>query len=178
MFTSLGLFKQITCVAPKCSRINCPFSHIPVKALQLPADDLKSLAGSDLTIQPTAVIGKRLPSPTFVPTRPTKVPRIERTVASTSTSNFGSASYSTTSISTHGPPKLLVDPSQSKIPYAARQTMINTLYGVFKDLYHKFHEIHPELAQVDALAQESEVYAKTNKQAYKNVMSSRSTGLF
>jgi hypothetical protein len=47
--------------------------------------------------------------------------------------------------------------------------MITTLYGVFKDLYQAFHEQHPEAAHDDTLAQEAEVYAKTNKISYKNV---------
>lgn len=184
MFTTLGLFKQISCSAPKCARINCPFSHVPVKSLALPVDDLKSLTGSDQTSsQPAPVTGiKRLPSPIPI-SRPAKLPRIDNagpsrplsTVASTRTSSSGStASFSRPSSAPssvpQGPPKLMVNPSQSKIPYATRQALITTLYAAFKDLYHKFHESHPELAHDDTLAQEAEVYAKTNKQSYKIAM--------
>ena len=192
MFTTRGLFRQVACPTPKCARINCPFSHVPVKHLVLPLDDLKSLAGSDQLPPPVPVTGKRLASPSSssTNTRPAKLPRIENSRGSGLLSNIASssmvtslpnrsgspASFSTskitsssTSLAQQGPPKLLVNPAQSKIPYATRQAMITTLYGAFKDLYHLFHVNHPEVAHIDALAQEAEVYVKTNKQSYKNV---------
>jgi len=192
MFTTSGLFRQISCSAPKCTRVNCPFSHVPVKPLAFPADELTFLANSQQSHRPPTVIGKRAPSPSSTPIdpRPTKLQRIESAggsvvASSIPSSSSGSSRKPTAGVPTpfptspsasqtaktvaYGPPKLVANPAESKIPYATRQAMITNLYGVFKDLYHNFHEAYPSLAHNDAIAQEAEVYAKTNKVSYKNV---------
>jgi hypothetical protein len=70
------------------------------------------------------------------------------------------------------PPVINTSPMTSKIPLAMRQTMLTTLYNHFVDLYRNFHQHRPEIAHRDALKQEEEVYAKTNKASYKNVSTS------
>ncbi|KAG8836213.1 RNA exonuclease 3 [Serendipita sp. 399] len=57
----------------------------------------------------------------------------------------------------------------TKVPLVTRQAMLTAMYNTFKDLYHVFHQATPETAHDDALAQEAEVYAKSNKATYKTV---------
>jgi RNA exonuclease 1 len=189
MFSTLGLFRQIPCPTTRCIRINCPFSHEPIKQSSLPADELDSLtARQDPTesSQPTSVTpAKRTGSPiTDVnSTRPAKLlrpdpdnPPMAKTANSSrlaaSSGASGSTSTNTNKAMSHsdqGPPKLVVNPANSKVPLNVRQAMLTALYGAFKDLYHQFHSSRPEVAYQDALLQEEEIHAKTNKTTYRNV---------
>lgn len=184
MFSTLGLFRQLSCTAPACSRINCPFSHVPVNPLPLPADGLKSLAAAvseqPRTPQPNI---KRPGSPSLTPNRPLKLQKTKdvnkpASPAVASSSRSAPPNQSTSRLANdakekdsalYGPPKITATPATSRIPLVTRQALLTSLYNAFKDLYHKFHQERPDLAHKDALIQEEEVYAKTNKLAYKNV---------
>jgi RNA exonuclease 1 len=183
MFSTLGLFRQIACSAPKCARINCPFSHVPVKQLPLPADDLKFLVATPEPVRPPHVSGKRAGSPSLTPDRPLKlqktenlsgsaspsVPGSSRTVISSRPSSSSATSVNGNTSPLHGPPVINASTAMSKTPLVSRQALLTKLYDAFKDLYHRFHQARPDLAHKDALMQEGEVYAKTNKLTYKNV---------
>ncbi|PVG00551.1 ribonuclease H-like protein [Serendipita vermifera] len=76
-----------------------------------------------------------------------------------------------------GPPKLIINPVNSKVPLNVRQAMLTGLYNAFKDLYHRFHDSRPDIAHKDALLQEEEIHAKTNKTTYRNAIISSIAGL-
>ena len=182
MFSALGLFRQISCSAPACRRINCPFSHLAIKSLPLPSDELRSFAS---VAEPHPVTGKRPhpPTPTATLAPPSKIQRTDvasrpsaslRNVAVLPGRNTGQvASFSTSTTPKRAVEdfsKFVQDIAATKVPFGMRQALFATMYTTgFKDLYHKFHERHPNQAFDDAVAQEAEVYAKSNKTSYKNV---------
>ncbi|KIJ54809.1 hypothetical protein M422DRAFT_153255 [Sphaerobolus stellatus SS14] len=58
----------------------------------------------------------------------------------------------------------------SKIPAASRQACLKPLYEAYVTLYSSFHSYFPHLAREHALAEEIEVYTKTNKLTYRQGM--------
>ncbi|KAG8826558.1 RNA exonuclease 3 [Serendipita sp. 401] len=207
MFAPLSFWRTVACSTPACHRINCPFSHVPVKSVPVPADELKQFANgrqqnvmnTDESIAkstsslPQPVIGKRPASPLSFPATESRSKSSKRThspspallstsvtfsatgyptnLSSRQKSSFStSASSSASDSENRGPPKLVANPMTSKVPLATRQAMLTIMYDAFKDLYHTFHPALPVIAHNDALAQEAEVYAKSNKATYKNAM--------
>lgn len=105
MFCPLPLFRQLSCTAPRCTRVNCPFTHGPVKAISLPGDQLNLLGTSspsralhdagttsatasssssrgpdktmiDIRGHEKAISAKRAGSPSLMETRPAKVQKV------------------------------------------------------------------------------------------------------
>lgn len=170
MFSSLGLFDQIRCSSPRCSRINCPFSHNSTTPKpSLPVDQLASLVAPPLpkpvVTPPKPVIGKRSSPPTSSETRPSKLVKTEAGPSPVSPSKAQTATNSKSS----GPPILRVNAATSTIPIALRQMMLTNLYQAFVNLYTNFNAKFPHFAHDHAIEQESHIYSKTNKVTYRQV---------
>lgn len=58
--------------------------------------------------------------------------------------------------------------AQSAVPIRTRQTMLTTLYDTFQTLYLPILKLDPSLPATHSLAQESDVYSKSNKITYRN----------
>ncbi|KAG9016632.1 RNA exonuclease 3 [Tulasnella sp. 427] len=69
---------------------------------------------------------------------------------------------------TAGPPVLQASAAASKVPLTDRQQMLGRLYAQFTTLYAQILPRKPNLASEHALAQELEIYNKTNAKTYRN----------
>ncbi|CAG7848261.1 Exonuclease GOR; AltName: Full=Antigen GOR; AltName: Full=RNA exonuclease 1 homolog-like [Serendipita indica DSM 11827] len=113
--------------------------------------------------------------PTAVLAPPSKIPRTDAASRpSTSLARTGQTATFSTGLAPQRRvedfPKFVKDVAGTKVPFAMRQALFATMYSTFKDLYHRFHQEHPNQAFDDAVMQEAEVYAKSNKTSYKNAM--------
>ncbi|KAF8525311.1 ribonuclease H-like protein [Gautieria morchelliformis] len=184
MFSRRGLFGSIPCPErTTCTRNPCLFSHqqgladpsavrvpaaTPPKSILVAATPPKSIlkstpaASSDVSVpakralaaSPATPAARQQPTPTSEP--PRKIQRLA----------YKSAQPAASSQPT-GEPALRVNPAASRVPVLVRQTCLKSLYAAFLTLYDAFHAAHPHLAGAHALAQETEIYDRTNKQTYR-----------
>ena len=103
---------------------------------------------------------------------PKKLKRVETSYPTTSVGYFLSTVLNLPhgGSSQSGVPKITANPAKSHVPINQRQTMLTTLYETFRRLYSPIISSSPSLPGQHAIAQEEEVYAKTNKTTYRNVI--------
>ncbi|KAF8266868.1 ribonuclease H-like protein [Lactarius quietus] len=175
MFTTGGLFREVPC-PDGCNPLFCLFSHESVQnssrsqsqtvpAKRPPPDQVSRL--SSLPRQTPSSSSRQSSSCPENAERPTKLQRVgsaKRPVAVPTAS----------SSSTTGVPILTINAGQSKIPVSTRQNMLKLLYNGFVDLYGAILPERPSLANEHALRQEQEIYERTTKSTYPNVILSTS----
>ncbi|KLO08284.1 hypothetical protein SCHPADRAFT_944602 [Schizopora paradoxa] len=75
---------------------------------------------------------------------------------------------SSVSKSSTGCPILRINAALSQVAIPVRQAMVKNLYQAFSDLYEDLLKANPELPSDHALAQEVEIYEKSNKITYRS----------
>ncbi|KAG8891886.1 RNA exonuclease 3, partial [Tulasnella sp. 417] len=181
MFTTQGLFASTECPErEKCRRNPCPFSHKPPK-LKSPPPSTPSLAGTSQTA-PLA-IPEASSSAEASSSNPAKRHANESSTGSSpprkllkAVEGDGKAAGKTKAVptmkskqpATAGPPVLQASVAASKIPLKDRQDMLGRIYAQFTTLYTPILPRKPTLASEHALAQELEIYNKTNSKTYRN----------
>ncbi|KAI0375608.1 ribonuclease H-like protein [Pilatotrama ljubarskyi] len=198
MFPTLGLFQTLPCPdRPRCTRLNCIFSHNPDHA-QIPVTpvpvDVPKPSASDSTApsKPTASTSlSSKPSTSAAAATSTSIPAkrpISSPLRAAGPSNGTSTSEPPTKLqrtgtprrpvavpsgpqtTSNGVPVLRVSAAQSQVPVPVRQAMLKTLYDHFVILYEKILPANPTLAAEHALKQEEEVYSKSTKLTYRNAV--------
>ncbi|KAG8948087.1 RNA exonuclease 3 [Tulasnella sp. 424] len=182
MFATQGLFASTECPEREtCRRNPCPFSHKPPK-LKSPPLSTPSLAPTSRTVPLT--VPETSSSAEASSSNPAKRHANDGSTGSSPprkllkavTKGDGKATAQTKAVvtmkskpaPTAGPPVLQATPATSKIPLKDRQQMLGQLYTHFTTLYAQILPRKPSLASEHALAQEVEIYNRTNAKTYRN----------
>ncbi|KAF8529142.1 Rexo1 protein [Hysterangium stoloniferum] len=105
------------------------------------------------------------PAGSIITSRPSEPPSKFQRLNTSQRAVPALAQPSSSSIS--GVPTLIAHPATSTVALNIRQTCLKSLFDAFVHLYSSFHAEHPHFASKSALAQEADVYSKTNKQTYR-----------
>ncbi|KXN86438.1 RNA exonuclease 3 [Leucoagaricus sp. SymC.cos] len=172
MLPVLGLFHSLACPHPQCPRAHCLFSHKSPEDLPKPIalDIPEASASSSPSTQKQATVKRQIAqSTTPAPAPASPVTEPPRKLQRTGTTQRPVA-VPTISQNSNGIPILRINAAQSLVPLPVRQTMLKTLYEHFVVLYSSISPLSPSLAADHALKQEEEVYKKSSKLTYRNVI--------